>query len=137
MYSTNIAQNREQSATPLFSSDDRRHIRYTENAVNGQLLRVHYRVSRLSGRDEAYVFRHFCDANAHDRRLAEQDVAKMQNLDRMFDLYREHGCLFRKRWESDRRRWVEYVLLGTPVDDPLVQLELETMIDRSREVVFP
>lgn len=93
----------------------------------GWLLRTHYRIERVTGRP-GYVVRHFAAASTEDRARALADVGPL-DLDYGFRLWHAHDAVNRVRWSEDRRRWVEYVDMGTRVEDPLVQLELEMMID--------
>lgn len=102
---------------------------YFEGAVDdGGLLRVHYRIERVTGRPSAYVVRHFAEASEDDRARALDDVGSL-DLDRGFRYWSAHDVVRRERWAEDRRRWVECVDMGTRVEDPLVQLELEMIID--------
>mgnify|MGYP001076253119 CR=1 FL=1 len=119
---------------PQFASDDRRRVRYTESAVGGRLLRLHFMVARTTRDRSVYQWKHFSDASETDRREAEKFAASVSDLDRMFRLWGDHGLVLSKPMREDRRRRVEFVLLGTKVDDPLVQLELEMMIDLSQGV---
>lgn len=101
---------------------------YFEGAVDDDgLLRVHYRIERVTGR-AGYVVRHFAAASEEDRTEALEIVDRL-NLDCGFRYWSAHDVVRRERWCEDRRRWVEFVDMGTRVEDPLVQLELEMMID--------
>lgn len=101
---------------------------YCESVDDRVLLRVHYRIEHVLSRPGEYVVRHYAAASDDERRAAVERVAGM-DLDRGFRYWRAHGVAHRFRWPKDRRRWVEIVDMGTRVDDPLVQLELEMMID--------
>lgn len=106
---------------------------FYEEGVDGSLLRVHYRVSRVSARPGEYCLRHFTEASQADREKAEAVVRSM-DLDRAFRYWAARDVVRRRRWSQDRRRWFEFVYMGTRVDDPLVQLELEMMIDTTSGV---
>lgn len=101
---------------------------YCDSVDDRALLRVHYRIEHLPSRPGQYVLRHYVAASEDDRRRAVDVVAGM-DLDDAFRYWTAHGVAHRFRWPHDRRRWVEIVDMGTRVDDPLVQLELEMMID--------
>lgn len=98
------------------------------DSVDGSFIRVHYQISRVSARPGQYVLRHFTEASQADRERAEAVVRSM-DLDFGFRYWKSRNVVRRRRWSQDRRSWFEYVYMGTRVDDPLVQLELEMMID--------
>lgn len=102
-------------------------ISFDEAVYGGWLLRIHYRIERVTGR-AGYVLRHFAAASEEDRARALADAGEL-NLDYGFRLWLANGAVTRVRWSEDRRRWLEFVDMGTRVEDPLVQLELEMMID--------
>ncbi|RKN68505.1 hypothetical protein D7252_13540 [Microbacterium sp. CGR2] len=101
---------------------------YTENA-DGDLMRVHYRVSRTPSRKE-FVVRPL-------RGSTDVDRANMMNsFERALQSFRRfeaHGLVNRK-WNRAGRFWIYYAHLGTRVTDPLTQLELEMMIDLISEL---
>ncbi|WP_278101680.1 hypothetical protein AB0870_08105 [Microbacterium proteolyticum] len=110
-------------------------IRIVDSLYKGWLLRAHYRIERVTGRPGVYVVRHFAAASDDDRARAVADVGSL-DLDYGFRLWHKYDVVNRVRWSEDRRRWVEYVDMGTRVEDPLVQLELEMMIDLQSEVTL-
>jgi hypothetical protein len=113
----------------LLKDDLSRRVQYLENVTQSSLLRVHYRLARVTARPGEYTLRHRADATPVDRARAVT-AAQNTDLDRFFAILRDSGDLHRRRWSEDRRSWVEYIHMGTTVDDPMVQLELEMMIDQ-------
>lgn len=107
-------------------------VRYDENLDKTNLLRLHYRIGRLSDRP-GYVLQHYSDATAADRVQALRQVAQ-RDLDALFADLKAVGALSR-RCVDDRQRWQETAIFGTPVEDPFAQLELEMMIDRDKKAV--
>ncbi|MGN7968165.1 hypothetical protein [Microbacterium sp. 22296] len=107
-----------------------RPIFYCENIDGSSLLRVHYRLGWVTGRPGEFELRHFAGATETERARALDRTSSYSNVDDLFRDWRAAGVTHRVRWRKDRRRWVEYVYLGSVVDDPMVQLELEMMIDR-------
>lgn len=98
-------------------------VSYREAAAGG-LLRVHYRVSRVPSRQE-FVLRHCVDATAADR---AQAVDRLDRLPSAFANWEKADVVWRRKARIGGY-WFFYAFAGTPVDDPLVQLELEMLID--------
>ncbi|MEV7768307.1 hypothetical protein [Microbacterium sp. NPDC086615] len=117
------------------SAEDTRNKVYLSESVGGSdLIRVHYRIARLSG-ETGYTLAHFSNATDADRKRAVENAAHYGDLDHLFERLDAEGALFRRRFPGDRRRWLTYGMFGNSIDDPLVQLELEMMIDAGQKVV--
>lgn len=93
------------------------------------VLKVHYRVFRIPSR-RAFVIRHFAAATATDRGEAE---AMAPRIPRLFEAWEGAGRATKRRHPT-KGHYYWSVAAGTFIDDPLVQLELEMMIDRGAEV---
>lgn len=117
----------------IVGSDIPAKVRYDENFDKTDLLRLHYRIGRISG-TPGYVLQHYWDATAADRERALRTAA-LQDLDYLFADLKAVGALSRCRCVDDRRKWQETAIFGTPVEDPFAQLELEMMIDRDKKAV--
>ncbi|KTS09908.1 hypothetical protein [Microbacterium testaceum] len=95
-----------------------------DTATNGALARFSYRLFRIPS-ERLLVVRYFHDATSDDRQHAERRM-------------HVQGALFyQNRAEAQCRRrpngtYVFRIIGGRIVDDPLVQLELETIIDCSQ-----
>jgi len=93
-------------------------------AVNGRLARFTYRLFRIPSQ-KRLVVRHFHDATPEDRQHTEGGM-QLQ------------GALFyQSRHAANRHRrpdgtFAYHIIGGRFVDDPLVQVELEMMIDLSQ-----
>ena len=133
---TMLAQKDEmrEGALRISGSDAPNHVYYSDNAGGSLLLRVHFRIARLSG-SAGYTLAHFADATIEDRARAKERASRIGDLGVLFSRCKAAGVMYRRRYPEDRRRWVEYVMLGTPVSDPLIQLELEMMIDQTTPAV--
>lgn len=107
----------------------KRTVYYDLNVRETDLLRLHFRVARTTARPNEFFVSHFADATDADRANAVEWVRSLASIDVTFVKWKALGLVERCRWIHDRRSWFEYVYVGTPVDDPLVQLELEMMID--------
>ncbi|MFJ4255176.1 hypothetical protein [Microbacterium sp. NPDC090003] len=101
---------------------------YDEN-LRGELLRIHHRVSRTPSRRE-FVVRPLRGATSDDRADIEEEI---RNLRRVFRKCDRDGVPSRK-WNRAGRFWFFVIYLGSIVNDPLVQLELEMMIDLEHEI---
>lgn len=101
-----------------------RDVFYTDSTA-GTLMRAHFRVSRVPSRQE-FVVRPLRGATAAD--LAEM-TAKIASIRQTFRSAELKGVA-RRLWKREGQYWFFYVYMGTPCDDPLVQLELEMMIDQ-------
>lgn len=103
---------------------------FFDNAASEDVLvRVFYRVDRIPSKKE-FLVRLLGGASSDDRRHVEQ---LLPEIPRMFEEWESRGSDDR-RWIPSRRCWYFAVFVGKPVDDPLVQLELEYMIDTHRGV---
>lgn len=91
-------------------------------------LRVHYRAYRIPSRKE-FVIRNFTGATEQDRAEAERDVPR---IPKMFEWVEHHTDIRRRKSKSGYWFWAWF--FGTPSEDPLIQLELEMMIDLDSEV---
>lgn len=101
---------------------------YDENKLGTTLLRVHYRVTRLPS-TKMITLRHLRDATTADRERAE---AKWEKLRQSFAGWENIGAVRRGRYVENPRCAIFVAMCGTPVEDPLVQLELEMMIDQGK-----
>lgn len=115
--------------TVRVGEDMPRQIFYTENRAGIELLRVHYRVSRAPAKRQ-FVMRHLTGATERDRTEA---MAHFRQLPWVFERNERRGAADRVLNRAGRF-WVYYMYRGTPVEDPLIQLELEMMIDRGSGV---
>lgn len=104
-----------------------RNVYYDEN-VQGEVLRVHYRIYRSPSK-RTYRLRHLHDATDAERAQAMKDF---HNLHELFDSLEAMGHAFRHLNRRDRT-WFFVIGMGTPVEDPLIQLELEMMIDLTQK----
>lgn len=104
---------------------------YDEAQRTGELLRVHFRLSRSPSRRE-YILRHLAGSTDADRAEA------MKVFPRLYEVFdRCEAVGLAQRWK-DRKdgTWYFTMRMGTPVDDPLIQLELEMMIDLTSHEVM-
>lgn len=93
------------------------------------LLKVHYRVFRIPSKKKL-VLRHFAASTAEDRAEAESMLPK---LPRAFEIWEGIGKARRKVHTT--KRYVYFTVpAGHFVDDPLIQLELEMMIDNDATI---
>lgn len=104
---------------------------YDESQTTGELLRVHARISRSPSRRE-YILRHLRGATDADR----ADAMKLfPRLYEHFDRWEAAGLT--QRWMDRRdRTWYFTARIGMFVEDPLIQLELEMMIDHTSHEVM-
>lgn len=121
-----IAERKYANYTVRIGEDLQRHVTYEESAA-GRLMRVHHRISRVPSRQE-FVLRHFADATVEDRFDAESRIARIPVT---FFNWEQAGVVYRKKAAAGY--WFFYARAGRPVNDPLVQLELEMMIDLDAE----
>jgi len=101
---------------------------YRENHRGDALLRVHYRVTRLPSKKEI-TLRHLRDATPADRERAEAEWGKLRQS---FAGWEHIGAVRRGKYAQNPRCAIFVAMCGTPVEDPLVQLELEMMIDQGK-----
>ncbi|WP_100811940.1 MULTISPECIES: hypothetical protein [unclassified Microbacterium] len=92
--------------------------------VDGAAARLHYFIYRVPSRKE-FVLRHMAGSTPAERESAERVLALMP--DGRWARYRPK-CWFKYRTPAGHYCW--RVSLGRFLDDPVVQLELEMMIDR-------
>ena len=97
-------------------------VKYMDSVDDGAMLRVHYFVVRVPSRRE-FVIRHFHDATEEDR----ANVICPSKVARDFELWEAQGHAYKYRHSMGHYYWA--VAVGRRVDDPLIQLELEMMID--------
>lgn len=98
---------------------------------NGALVKYHYRISRIPSQ-KLFILRHCKDSTPEDREKAERSLAAMPEghwadfpSDRWFKRRSTRGFFF----------WTAYI--GRYLDDPLIDLELEMMIDLTTSEVAP
>lgn len=106
-------------------SDDPKRVHYAESVDGGSLLRVHYRVTRIPSR-RTFMIHHLAGSTDADRDAA---VRRISSIARCFAACEAAGAVRRTRMATDRAKWIFFAFGGQPVADPLVQLELEMMID--------
>lgn len=94
-----------------------------------QMLKVHYRVYRIPSKKKL-ILRHFAGSTAEDRAEAE---AVLPRLQRAFEIW-ENQAKARRRKHSTAGYIYFAIPAGHLVDDPLVQLELEMMLDNDQTV---
>ncbi len=99
-------------------------VHYTMNRPGTDLLRVHYRLARVPSR-RLFTLRHLRGATHEDRAQARECFHR---IPAMFAGLEAKGAA-RRCLNREGRYWVYSVYLGRPLEDPLVQLELEMMID--------
>lgn len=102
---------------------------YTENKIGTDLLRVHYRVTRLPS-EKRFTLRHLQDASPAERARTEQQIPRLAQL---FESWESIDAAIRRPYRGNRRCALFVVMAGTPVEDPLIQLELEMMIDQGQD----
>lgn len=111
----------------VVGEDFPRDCHYRDDALDRGLLRVHYRVTRLPSQ-KLITLRHLRDASPTERAAAER---KLPHLSDTFALWEARtNAVRRGRYAQNTRCAIFVVMCGTPVEDPLVQLELEMMIDQ-------
>ena len=110
-------------------SDLREEVYYDSNASRTALLRVHFRIARIPSR-RRYQLQHLHGSTDADRAEA---LSYLPDLPATFDRLATAGHS-QSFLPSDGVFW-EGIWLGTPVEDPLIQLELEMMIDLSSGVL--
>lgn len=96
----------------------------TEDALGRGLMRVHCLATRIPSKRE-FVIRPFAGATPDER---AQDLAFAGRIHRDFDRAECAGAVGRVL-NRESRYWVYVTWPGTPIEDPLIQLELEMMID--------
>lgn len=105
--------------------DDYPRTPYVDEDILGRgLMRVHCRVSRTPSKRE-FVVRSFSGSTDAERAGAAKLVHRVH---RMFERAEASGGVSRVL-NREGRFWVYYILPGSPIEDPLIQLELEMMID--------
>lgn len=109
----------------ILGEDFPRDCHYAENAVGTNLLRVHFRVTRLPSQ-KLITVRHLRDATAAERRSVERLIPGMR---KSFERWEQINAVRRGRYAKNPRCAIFVAMCGTAVEDPLVQLELEMMID--------
>ncbi|MFJ2541875.1 hypothetical protein [Microbacterium sp. NPDC087589] len=97
---------------------------YYDEGLAGEPLRVHHRVSRTPSRRE-FVIRPLRGATAADRAELAHELRDIRRVFRRCELARATNRV----WNRAGRFWLFTIYLGTRIEDPLVQLELEMMID--------
>lgn len=103
---------------------------YMDQDVLGRgFLRVHYRVTRTPSKRE-FVLRHLTGSTIDERARARRVMANVANWFARAEA-RGAACQHLNR---AGRFWIYSVYAGTPLNDPLIQLELEMMIDLHSEV---
>lgn len=134
---TIIAEPRTERHIIEVGEDLEQTVYYDENQRGTMLLRMHFRLARVTSRPGVFVVSHFRDATAADRRSATERVSGMGSPEQTFARWKARGVdVDRVRYSADRRSWMEYVPMGDPVDDPMLQLELEMMIDLHSRVTL-
>jgi len=98
-------------------------------ATAHELTRIHYCVYRVPS-EKKFVIRHHKDATAEDRQRAERGAINWTRG------WWEYYCEARARRRRNPTTGVYYWRwpMGTLLDDPLIQLELEMMIDSGSAV---
>lgn len=105
---------------------DTKHLVHYSDA-DGGLARMHFRAWRVPSQ-KLFIIRHFADATPTDRAFAKRWLERMPNGG-WEGLPAQHA---RKFWNVTH--YVYQVPLGHLVSDPFLQLELEMMIDSTRDV---
>lgn len=94
-----------------------------------QMLKVHYRVFRIPSKKKL-ILRHFAGSTSEDRAEAQSILPKLQ---RAFEIW-ENEAKARRRKHSTGGYIYFTIPAGHLVEDPLVQLELEMMLDNNATV---
>lgn len=93
--------------------------------VNGQLVRFYCQFYRVPSRKE-FVLRFYAGADVEDRRRGERMLRRMPEWTEF-----PTETWFKRRHSAGYYFWK--LVIGRPVENPLVQLELEMMIDLDRQ----
>lgn len=107
-------------------ADMGREVFYTENREETCLIRVHYRYAKVPAH-KVFTIRHLKGATDEDREIAMKSFEELPEVFR--DL--ERGGKPHRAMNKQGRYWVFSFAMGRRVEDPLIQLELEMMIDLS------
>ncbi len=113
----------------LVVNTDHGRVLVEQDEDTGRWVRYHCRIFRVPSRRE-FALRHCVDATEHDRRQAEKALMSMPSGG-----WARFGDRWLRRRSSHGNYYVWSVFVGRYIDDPLVQLELEMMIDQSRSAV--
>ncbi|MFS6529718.1 hypothetical protein V8Z69_07570 [Microbacterium aurugineum] len=105
-------------------SDERSHLDVWYEDRGPKVLRVHYRVFRIPSKKK-FVIKHLANATAADCAEVERLIP---SIPRMFANWEDGGPVKKAR-NRDAGYYFWWVSAGSYVDDPIVQLELEMMID--------
>ncbi|WP_223626754.1 hypothetical protein [Microbacterium sp. EST19A] len=90
---------------------------------NGSVLKIHYRVYRVPSLRK-FVLRNYAPSTATERAEAER---MLKHMPRLFELWEADGRARKRRHTKGHYYWT--APCGSFLDDPLVQLELEMMLD--------
>lgn|GEM_PF-3035495 len=101
-------------------------VRYEDRGPD--VLRVHFQIYRIPSLRE-FKLMHFVDATESDRARAEAMIPKIPGL---FELWERDGIATKQRHSKGYYYWS--LAVGSFVDDPFLQLELEMMIDLNSEM---
>jgi hypothetical protein len=97
---------------------------------DGRLIRYHFRIYRVPSRNE-FLLRHLAGSTRDERKRAERMLA---NMPKGAWANFPDACWFKRRNRAEGHYFWK-IEIGYPVSDPLVQLELEMMIDLHSETV--
>lgn len=107
-------------------------VRY-EEAVGGGLVRVHYTLNRIPSRRE-FVIWNRRDATPEDRGRAQALLPGLPSWFALVERESPESIAKLKVSDSGDRVFAFQLAGGRAVDDPLIQLELEMMIECTSEV---
>lgn len=99
-----------------------------EHRDGGSVLKVHYRAYRLPS-ENAFYIRHYRWSSDTERAEAER---VLRILPRIWPLWESDGRARKRRHPDGYYYWT--APCGTLLDDPLIQLELEMMLDNNAPV---
>jgi hypothetical protein len=101
-----------------------------EDLLGRGLMRIHCRASRTPSKRE-FVIRSFSGATEEDR---AKQLKLMSRIHRTFEQAEATPGIVQRVLNRAGRYWIYVIWPGSPIEDPLIQLELEMMIDLHSEV---
>lgn len=105
--------------------DDENDAYYSTSDDGKTTIRIYYRISRIPSRKE-FVVRPLGGATTAEREDLQASLAEIPHL---FAYWESRG--FVRKTKAVGGYWFWYVYCGRTLDDPLLQLELEAMIDET------
>lgn len=101
-----------------------------EQRSAGRVLKIHYRAYRVPSKHE-FVIRHYAWSTDTERKEGER---MLHILPRIFWLWESDGRAKKRRHQDGHYFWT--APCGSFLDDPLIQLELEMLIENPSESLY-